>query len=146
MALLAAFALCFWRKTNEKLAEMLANALGRAIEDVPCAGCRALDGKPHVLGGQVCNTYACIEEKGHAYCFECDQFPCENLTPCIDQAQRLPHNMKVYNLVLLQKEGVDEFMKNAARRLNRYYKGQTCHRRSGENAGRINESMRFSTT
>jgi len=91
---------------------------------VLCAGCRPLKGKIPVVGENVCSTYACIVSKGLEFCYECAEFPCLRLAPCADRAAELPHNTKIYNLLLLKKEGTETFVKNYRTRLNNYRRGR----------------------
>lgn len=59
------------------------------------------------LGGKSCKTADCAREKGVEYCYECDVFPCENLMPIADGAQKYPHNMKLYNLCRMKRIGIE---------------------------------------
>jgi len=83
-------------------------------EEISCKGC--IDGNICLflkLQGKECLTRICVDEKGVDYCFECDNFPCEYLMPLSDRAKMYPHNMKVYNLALMKKIGVEAWKKEA---------------------------------
>ena len=91
-----------------------------------CEGCREREGK--VLNGPLCKTYECITEKGHEFCYECDDFPCEMLEPIVHFEQFTPHNSKVYNLVMIQKLGLEEWNKICEEKSTLYYKGKKIGR------------------
>jgi hypothetical protein len=110
---------------DSALAERLAKTLGVRQEQVSCLGCRVEEGHIKVMGEPVCPTYdCCIQEKGLQFCYECGEFPCLKLAPCSDKAQVLPHNTKVYNLVLLQKLGVEEWLDRAQQLWRQYFRSK----------------------
>lgn len=111
---------CHKAKDDPKLMEYLT---GRGIRDLPCGGCREEEGKCPVLGG-VCETYRCASEKKVDFCYECDEFPCSKLNPASDRADILPHNLKVYNLCYIQRNGLEEFTRHAAEFKGKYYRGK----------------------
>lgn len=77
-------------------------------EKITCKGCT--DGNICLflkMQGKSCKTLDCVKEKDVDYCFECDTFPCENLMPLADGANKYPHNMKMYNLCMMKRIGVD---------------------------------------
>jgi hypothetical protein len=45
-------------------------------ETIRCGGCR---GSLEIHWSENCNLRKCAEERGHTYCFECDDFVCEKL-------------------------------------------------------------------
>jgi len=87
-------------REDRALAEKLAPGLGLPVEAVGCRGCRGEQGK--VLGGVKCATYQCVTQRGYDICYQCADFPCLKLAPTADRADVLPHNQKVYNLLLIQ--------------------------------------------
>ena len=89
----------------------------------PCNGCRDMEGHCPVIGRQ-CATYACVKEKDVAFCFQCREFPCAKLHPSADRADVLPHNMKVFNLCTIQRDGVEGFIDLSAELKKKYYKGK----------------------
>ena len=106
--------------------EGLLNALvskGIPKEILPCRGCRDMDGKCPVIGRQ-CATYVCVKEKDVDFCFHCRDFPCAKLHPSADRADVLPHNMKVFNLCIIQREGVEGFIDISGELKKKYYKGK----------------------
>jgi hypothetical protein len=92
-----------------------------------CPGCRANNGNCPgltILGiDPHCKTFACVQSKQVEYCFECDEFPCSRLQPVADRAERVPHALKVYNLCLIQKLGVDKWaVEYSKKTFTDYYK------------------------
>lgn len=56
-------------------------------------------------------------------CFECGDFPCDYLHPYADMAQIKPHNLKVFNLCLIKRMGLEKWAKEKARDgMRTYYK------------------------
>lgn len=93
-------------------------------EDVlPCDGCRNIKGKCPVIKGD-CLTYKCADEKDVLYCSECSDFPCMKLAPAADRADALPHNVKLFNLCIIDKHGVDELLKKSLNIKQVYFKGK----------------------
>ena len=99
--------------------------LSRGIpkEKIPCGGCREIRGNCPVLPAQ-CSTFLCIEEKQKKFCHECGDFPCGMLQPCADRAEILPHNMKVFNLSVIRRAGVEGFIRESAEIKHKYYRGK----------------------
>ena len=95
---------------------------GMPEEKIPCDGCRSVEGYCPVIKEQ-CETYLCAAEKKVEYCHECSDFPCEKLQPSSKRADVLPHNMKVYNLCTMKRDGVRGFVENSALIKRRYYAG-----------------------
>jgi len=89
---------------------------------VPCPGCRQARGKCQFVDG-TCQTYACIDARGHDFCFDCADFPCAKLNPAADRANVLPHNLKVFNLCAIKWQGIAKFIERAAEIKQRYYRG-----------------------
>jgi len=96
------------------------------IELVLCAGCRPSRGLVPASGGEpICDTYDCaVNVKKVEFCYECDDFPCLKLAPCADRAQEIPHNAKVYHLILLQKLGIDAWLERYGSLLRQYLRGK----------------------
>ena len=90
-------------------------------DEVACKGCRAENGKCRYADFD-CATWACAQEKGVIYCFDCADFPCGLLAPSAKGAS-FPHNMKVYNLCRMKLIGVEEWIKESATIRKRYYDG-----------------------
>jgi hypothetical protein len=95
-------------------------ARGMTIDKVRCQGCRksgctAIDGK--------CETLACATERKVEFCFECSDFPCQRLQPMLQGAERVPHNLKVYNLSVIKNRGIEGWAREAAEIRKRYFTG-----------------------
>jgi hypothetical protein len=98
-------------------------ARGIPRDRLPCPGCREVKGFCPVIEGQ-CATYACLTERGHEFCFECPDFPCEKLNPAADRAEVLPHNLKVFNLCFIRRHGLEAWLKAAPEIKKKYYRGR----------------------
>lgn len=109
-------------REDRALAEKLAPTLGLPVEDVPCRGCRAQQGK--VLGGVLCPTYQCVTKRSYDFCYQCPDFPCLKLAPAAHRADDLPHNQKIYNLLLIQKMGLEKWAEEAHDIQRRYFRGK----------------------
>ena len=90
---------------------------------IPCEGCRPLKGKCQFVEG-TCETYACIDKRGHDFCFECEDFPCAKLNPAADKAADLPHNIKLYALCYIRQHGVEKWKEKTAEIKQRYFQGK----------------------
>lgn len=110
---------CHKAKDDPKLMEYMKS---KGIPDLPCPGCREVEGKCPVIG-EVCVTYQCAVDKKVDFCYECGDFPCAKLNPCSDRANVLPHNLKTFNLCYIQKHGLEQFTEHAAEIKDKYYKG-----------------------
>jgi hypothetical protein len=109
-------------KDNPSMKEALtARALNKDL--VPCNGCRLNKGMCAFHPGE-CATYECVKAKGVTFCFECDEYPCSKLYPCVDRAEILPHNMKMVNLAHIEKHGIASFLKQFPDITARYFKGK----------------------
>lgn len=104
----------------------LAERMGVSADMVPiCLGCRAQEGRIAVVAEPVCSTYNCaVSEKGLEFCYQCDEFPCLKLAPCVDRAQEIPHSSKVYNLLLLQKLGTKKWLQYGDMLWKQYWQGK----------------------
>ena len=96
------------------------------LEVMLCKGCRNHDGRiplqKHVFGeAHRCAAYECSKEKGLNFCGDCDQFPCDNLHPYADKASELPHNIKVFNLCLINKLGLEKWAVSKASEVRQDY-------------------------
>ena len=92
------------------------------VQTYNCKGCRTLEGQ--ILDFPVCKTFQCITEKGHEFCFECNDFPCEKLQTIVNFEIFAPHNSKIYNLLMIQKLGLSKWDKICEDKSDLYYKGK----------------------
>jgi hypothetical protein len=87
-----------------------------------CKGCREQKGQ--VKNFPTCKTYECVTKRGYTFCHECEEFPCEKLQPIVNFEIFLPHNSKVYNLLMIKKHGIVEWNKICEQKTNLYYNGR----------------------
>ncbi|MDP4227126.1 MAG: DUF3795 domain-containing protein [Bacteroidota bacterium] len=118
---------------DEKLKHMMASKLNLDPEKVVCTGCRNIKGDCQVLRNYgfigKCKIYQCVEKNKVEFCSDCSDFPCDLLQPLADGADRFPHNLKVFNLCMIKKMGLDNWAKNKSKQIfDRYYhdKLDTC--------------------
>lgn len=118
--------------SNEPLRKQISERLGMDYDKSACGGCRNKNGRAYlseknnlITEGKCmlfsaddgkCRIYHCAEKKGIHNCSECNNFPCELLRPLADKAGKIPHNLKVYNLCLIKKLGIEKWAnENAAK-------------------------------
>lgn len=104
----------FEDNVTEELQTRLSAKTNIPKEKITCKGC--IDGNICLflkIQGKSCKTLDCVKEKGVDYCFNCDTFPCEHLMPLANGADKFPHNMKLYNLCLMKKIGMDAWAEKA---------------------------------
>ncbi|HNZ07175.1 MAG TPA: DUF3795 domain-containing protein [Candidatus Cloacimonadota bacterium] len=116
---------CHKVKDNPALLPVL-KAHGIDEEQLPCPGCRAVDGHCKHLGSR-CENYACAQEHGVTMCYECEDFPCVRLMPAADRANSLPHNMKMYSQCYINRYGVQAWLENYAEIRLRYFTGKISY-------------------
>ena len=116
------------RKDKEamNMVEKLSKEYDIPVDIMLCKGCRSHNGRiplqKHVFGeAHRCAAYECSQGKGFRYCGDCDEFPCDNLHPYADKASDLPHNIKVFNLCLIKKMGLEEWAKTKASEVRKIY-------------------------
>ena len=93
-----------------------------AYEKVACKGCRKRSGVPP-FGTEPCKVFKCVSSKGIESCADCSDFPCDNLRPYAEHASEFPHNMKVFNLALIRKMGVEKWAQEKAKSVRDTYFG-----------------------
>jgi hypothetical protein len=120
-------------KENENIRKMFSEKLNLPPDKVQCNGCRNIKGDCQVLKNYgfegKCKIYECVASHNVSFCYECNNFPCDLLHPLADRADRFPHNLKVYNLCMIKKMGLENWAKNNAKQsFDRYYndKLDTC--------------------
>lgn len=109
---------CITEETKQRMAALL----GKDPEEIPCEGCRPKQGKC-MLMAKDCATWQCAEDHEVDFCYECSEFPCPKLAPCKDRADKLPHNMKIYNLCAIKQRGLEAWAKEATDIRKLYYEG-----------------------
>lgn len=109
-------------KEDQELRKFVAMRAQVPFEDAVCEGCRAQCGQIELFGAaEPCKVYKCINEKGYEFCYECEDFPCDNLQPYADQSKYTPHNVKVFNLCMIKKLGLMEWAEKYARSIRDKY-------------------------
>ena len=107
---------------NETLRAKVAKSLGVTQEKVACKGCRNEGGTIACISmTEPCKVYKCISKKGYSFCFECPEFPCDNLHPYADLAAQRPHNIKMFNLCLIKKMGLEAWAETKAKKVRSTY-------------------------
>lgn len=96
------------------------------VKTMLCNGCRNHNGRiplqKHLFGEtHECAAYECVQVKGLKFCGDCEDFPCDNLHPYADKADTLPHNIKVFNLCLINKMGLEEWAESKALEVRKTY-------------------------
>jgi len=96
------------------------------LEIMQCRGCRAHNGRiplqMYLFGASHrCAAYECAKGKGHHLCGDCNDFPCDHLHPYADKAGELPHNIKVFNLCLINKMGLEKWAESKAAKVRQSY-------------------------
>ena len=116
------------RETQEALdkVETLSKEYNIPIKIMLCKGCRSHNGQiplqKQLFGEEHrCAAYECSQEKGLKFCSDCEQFPCDNLHPYADKAGVLPHNIKVFNLCLINKMGLEKWAESKASEVRQVY-------------------------
>lgn len=113
----------FLANENPDLLPKIAEALGIPREQAGqavCKGCRNHNGDIPFLPVK-CRVYPCVQEKGIDFCCDCGAFPCDYLHPYADQAAKVPHNTKVFNLCLIKKMGLDAWAAEKAKQVKETY-------------------------
>lgn len=108
------------------MVEKLSQEYKIPVEIMLCQGCRSHNGQiplqKHVFGeAHRCAAYECSRDMGMEFCGDCDQFPCDNLHPYADKAGDLPHNIKVFNLCLINKMGLEKWGESKAAEVRKVY-------------------------
>lgn len=96
------------------------------FEIMLCNGCRNHDGRiplqKKAFGEEHrCAAYECSKSKNLNFCGDCEQFPCDHLHPYADKSTELPHNMKVFNLCLIKRMGLENWASSKASEVRKTY-------------------------
>ncbi len=108
---------------TDGIRKRLSEMSGKDPSEVSCKGCRATEGKDLPLVGE-CVTYKCTCANQVDFCYECNNFPCNKLAPCLSKADFAPHNMKMYNLCRIKKVGIDKWIEETKSIREMYSKGE----------------------
>jgi len=120
-------------KSDENLRITFAKRFNVEPEKVTCEGCRNIKGNCQILKNYgfngKCKIFDCFKDKKIDFCFECNDFPCNLLHPLAHNAEKAPHNLKVFNLCKIKKLGLENWAANQAKNsFDRYFndKLDTC--------------------
>jgi hypothetical protein len=105
---------------TDSLAELFHTKMGIPKEEIACKGCRKQDGK-HFHLPEGCATLDCVKARGVELCCNCADFPCAFLAPTADQADKYPHNMKVFNLCRIKNVGIERWIEEEAGEIRKKY-------------------------
>ena len=109
-------------KDNKSIRKMVSEKLNLPEEKVSCPGCRNSNGMIDFLDmKEPCKIYKCITRKQIDLCSECNDFPCGNLQPYAQFADKRPQNIKVFNLCLIKNMGLEEWAKTKAKSVRDNY-------------------------
>jgi len=112
----------YFASTNDEIRKMVAEKMGISYEMAQCKGCRNENGTNCAIGmTEPCKVYKCIKEKYFGFCYECPDFPCDNLHPFADMASVRPHNIKIFNLCLMKKMGLEKWAKESSKQVRDTY-------------------------
>lgn len=112
----------FEKNVTDEFQERISSSIKVPKEMITCKGCANGHQCTFLeLQKKRCKTLECVENKKVQYCFECDTFPCEYLMPLADGANKFPQNIKVYNLCLMKRLGVDEWANKSKEIKDVYY-------------------------
>lgn len=106
--------------------EQLSKKFNMPVEIMLCNGCRNHNGRiplQKMAFGEEhrCAAYECSKSRNLSFCGDCDQFPCDHLHPYADKSTELPHNMKVFNLCLINKMGLENWASSKASEVRETY-------------------------
>jgi len=109
-------------REDENLRRALSRRMGIPPENARCEGCRNEGGVIAFLGmSEPCKAYLCTKERGILFCGDCKDFPCDHLHPYADRATQVPHNIKVFNLCLIKRMGVEAWARERAKAVRETY-------------------------
>lgn len=108
---------------TDRVRQHLASLSGKDPGEVACKGCRNAQGKDLPLVSE-CKTYKCCIRNEVAFCYECTRFPCRKLAPCLSKADLTPHNMKIYNLLMIKAVGIEKWAEEVKTIRELYTKGE----------------------
>ena len=112
--------LTYLASQDEEVIGSVAQELGIALEEAKCLGCREMKGVITSQGmSEPCPIFVCAEERGHTFCFECEDFICEKLDPNSEQSKKAHCNVRTINLTLIKRMGVEKWAKEKKRRVKK---------------------------
>ena len=112
--------LTYLASQDDEVIGSVAEELGITLEQAKCFGCRSMKGIIPSQGmTEPCPIFACAEERGHTFCFECEDFICDKLNPNSDKSRQAACNVRTINLTLIKRMGLDRWVKEKRRRVKK---------------------------
>ena len=114
-------------QSDGEIRKQIMTTVGVSYEDAACGGCRSVNGYCPLVrkhGAKQCETYSCVIAKGIETCADCTDFPCDKLQPSANLPAGVPHNIKVYNLALIRKMGLEKWALEKANLVRDAYFGK----------------------
>lgn len=109
--------LTFLASNDEETIRSVAEELKVDPEEIKCRSCREMGGVITSQGmTEPCPIFLCAQERGHEFCSQCEDFMCEKLDPNSQSRERTPCNIRVINLSLIKRMGVEKWAKEKQRR------------------------------
>jgi len=102
-----------------EMQQFLAQHLKKDPSTIRCQGCRV---SGCLLNSGECATRKCAAAKGVEFCHQCNEFPCRKLQPCLDGADRYPHNLKMFNLCRIRQVGLEKWAREESAEIRDRYK------------------------
>jgi len=82
--------------------------LGEDPDFISCKGCKSDTVAKSWCA--VCNLKSCAREKGLDFCYECNEYPCDNLEKFKTDPQ-YPYHSEVYdNMTTIKKKGIGQWL------------------------------------
>ena len=107
---------------NAQIRKEISEKRNIPLEKAVCRGCRSQGGTISAFDmNEPCMVYKCIETRSIDFCFDCVEFPCDNLHPYADKAVEVAHNTKIFNLCLIRKMGLESWAKTKAKSVSDTY-------------------------
>jgi len=97
---------------NPEIKPDLSRAISVDEKDIHCTGCGDLDDTSWGMG---CKTAACCKENQVEYCFECNEFPCQELKKMASDDYP-HHHSAIENLKQMKQNGIPEWLEQQANR------------------------------
>ncbi len=92
-------------RDDPKRLALLAERLGQTIDEIQCTGCRSQKLAKYCA---TCKLVSCANERGHAFCSDCADFPCATL---VAFGRERPHRAEIMeDLARIREIGRDAWV------------------------------------
>ena len=98
--------------SHPEIRAMLSKAIHVAEEDIYCTGCGDLDEKSYGVG---CKTAVCCDIHNVQYCFDCSEYPCNDLRTMVADPYPHHHNV-IIDLERMKEVGIDSWLTEQKKR------------------------------